>query len=199
MRDYNLVIRVKQPTDALRDLWKRGMLPGGTRAMEPDSLIVPVDFQRHHGGKSILVNVPDWLVHEQADPMLESTEYGHKGAYAYIITGHTGEPLAPYYWKARPQYADNHGWAEFAGSRLGRVIWIKQPHGSRIVIDQASVHRKGRDIILLNNQVFSDDLDASGAAPVLPEALQIWQPAVQAVFERLKCTSYKCSSHFRVS
>lgn len=196
MRDYRISAVVHRPSPALLEKFSRKQLPEETMMNTVGQMLLPLTFASL-GQPVATAKLPSILDNELARLVLLSTEYGHKGAYAYIVAGPSGERLVPYRSQPFPEQYDHHGRAQFAAQQLGRVIWQKLPKGGcQIYIDQASVELSGREAVVMRKTVFSEFMRLGASPPSLTGELACWQPAVHALFERLACSQQLCASHY---
>lgn len=125
-------------------------------------------------------------------------------SYAVIADAH-GLPVVPYYRKnnqidyTRPHSTDLY----FSGSRLSRVEWARVTATGKLAVGVLrvkvlSISLEGKLPVVREETVYFDEEPelADCDSPRLEALPEQWRNALQALRERIKCTSSDCRGHY---
>jgi len=105
-----------------------------------------------------------------------------------IVTGKQGQQLRPYYAGKNAEGEDCQAIARFAGQLLGYICWNQRSDYRSFDVGQVRIHKRG-NYAVVERTILLKGINAPGPpeAPRLKSELANWQPALNAVYERLQC------------
>lgn len=135
---------------------------------------------------------------ETCEIQIQASE-SHMRGFGYVICATDGTPLPALPSNLIAARGD-HLMPRFSAPALGRVSWFRdfEAQTCRLRIDQAHAVVRSGQLELTTTVVFSEDnVTPPPVTPQLPSPLSMWQPALQALYERLACTASECpGAHF---
>jgi hypothetical protein len=144
--------------------------------------------------------IPDHLQRHRVRYRLQAGEYGRTGHHCTVVTGLEGERLSPYYRAIKVSDTDWHSTCLFGERNLGLVSVRWNTSGFelsirhwRLISSDVTVFVEVMPVLSIHGQLQAGEI--LPANPGMPPEFNTWNPAVEALFERLNCSG--CSEvHF---